>query len=65
MKTVTVSSRYQIVIPRKLCRLLNLHVGQKLKARIQGDYIEFEPVLPLTAARGFLPGLDTEVTREE
>jgi len=65
MKTVTVSSRYQIVIPRELCRLLNIHVGQKLKARIRGDHIELEPVLPLTAARGFLPGLDTEVIREK
>lgn len=65
MKTVTVSSRYQIVIPRDLRRLLNIQVGQKLKARICGDHIELVPVLPLTAARGFLPGLDTEVTREK
>lgn len=65
MKTVTVSAKYQIVIPRELCRLLNIHVGQKLKARIQGDNIELEPVLTLTAARGFLPGLDTEVRREK
>ena len=64
MKTVTVSSRYQIVIPRDLCRLLNIHVGQKLKARIQGAHIELVPELPLTAARGFLPGLDAKVERE-
>ena len=64
MKTVTVSSRYQIVIPRDLCRLLNIHVGQKLKARIQGAHIELVPELPLAAARGFLPGLDANVERE-
>ena len=64
MKTVTVSPRYRIVTPRDLCRLLNIRVGQKLKVRIQGDHIELVPVLPLTAARGFLSGLDTEVTRE-
>ena len=65
MKTVTVSPGYRIVIPRDLCRLLNIQVGQKLKARIQCGHIELEPMLPITAARGFLPGLDTEVTREE
>ena len=64
MKTVTVSPRYQIVIPRDLCRLLNIRVGQKLKVRIQGDHIELVPELPLTAARGILPGLDANVERE-
>ena len=65
MKTVTVSSRYQIVIPRDLRRLLNIQVGQKLKARIQGDHIELVPEPPLTSARGFLQDLDTEVERED
>ena len=65
MKTVIVSARYQIVIPRDLCRLLNIQVGQKLKARVQGNHIELVPELPLTAARGFLPGLDSEVERED
>lgn len=65
MKTVTVSPKYQVVIPRDLRRLLNIQVGQKLKARVHGDHIELVPELPLTSARGFLPGLDTEVERED
>lgn len=65
MKTVTVSPKFQVVIPRDLRRLLNIQVGQKLKARVQGDHIELVPELPLTAARGFLPGLDTDVERED
>lgn len=65
MKSVTVSSGYRVVIPRELRRQLNIQVGQKFKARIRGGHIELEPLLPLTAARGFLPGLYTEVTREE
>ena len=64
MKKVTVSARYQIVIPRDLCRLLNIQVGQKLKARVQDDHIELVREPPLTAARGFLPGLDAKVERE-
>ncbi|MDP2795734.1 MAG: AbrB/MazE/SpoVT family DNA-binding domain-containing protein [Sulfurisoma sp.] len=65
MTTVTVSPKFQVVIPRDLRRLLGIQVGQKLKARIRDDHIELVPELPLTAARGFLPGLDTEVGRED
>jgi len=64
MNTVTVSPKYQVVIPRDLRRLLNIQPGQKLKARIQDDHIELIPEQPMTAARGFLAGIDTEVDRE-
>ncbi|MDO9468577.1 MAG: AbrB/MazE/SpoVT family DNA-binding domain-containing protein [Thiobacillus sp.] len=64
MNIVTVSPKYQIVIPRDLRRLLNIQPGQKLKARIQDDRIELIPEQPMTAARGFLSGIDTQVERE-
>jgi len=64
MNIVTVSPKYQIVIPRDLRRLLNIQPGQKLKARIQDDRIELIPEQPMTAARGFLAGIDTQVERE-
>lgn len=64
MNTVTVSPKYQVVIPRDLRRLLNIQPGQKLKARIQDDRIELIPEQPMTAARGFLTGIDTQVERE-
>ena len=65
MKTVTVTTGYRIVIPCELRRQLNIQLGQKLNTRIQGGYIELKPVMPITAARGFLPGLDTELRRQE
>jgi AbrB family looped-hinge helix DNA binding protein len=65
MNIVTVSPKFQVVIPRDLRRQLNLRVGQKLKARIQGDHIELIPEQPMSAARGFVPGLDTRVERED
>lgn len=64
MNRVTVSPKYQVVIPRDLRRLLNIQPGQKLKARIQDDRIELIPEQPMTAARGFLAGIDTQVERE-
>lgn len=65
MTTITVSPKYQVVIPRDLRRLLNIQPGQKLRARIQGDHIELIPEQPITAARGFLPGIDSDVERED
>ena len=65
MKTVTVSSKYQIVIPRDLRRMLNIQAGQKLSVRIQGNHIELAPEILLTAARGFLPGLDAVVEHDD
>jgi AbrB family looped-hinge helix DNA binding protein len=64
MTTITVSPKFQVVIPRDLRRELNIQPGQKLRARIQGDRIELIPEQPITAARGFLQGIDTRVERE-
>lgn len=64
MQIVTVSPKFQVVIPKDVRRQLNIQVGQKLKARVQGEHIELFPELPLSAARGYLPGLDTTVERE-
>ena len=64
MTTITVSPKCQVVIPRDLRRTLNIQPGQKLRARIQGDRIELIPEQPITAARGFLQGIDTRVERE-
>ena len=64
MEAVTVSTKFQVVIPKEVRRLLNIQIGQKLKARVQGEHIELFPEQPISTARGFLPGLDTTVERE-
>lgn len=64
MEVVTVSPKFQVVIPKEVRRFLNIQVGQKLKARVQGEHIELYPEQPISAARGFLSGLDTAVERE-
>lgn len=65
MTIITVSPKFQVVIPRDLRRQLNIQPGQKLRARIQGDHIELIPEQPISAARGFLPGIDTQIERED
>lgn len=65
MNIVTVSQKFQIVIPKQLRQSLNIQAGQKLKARIQGENIELIPEQSMSAARGFLAGINTEVNSED
>ena len=64
MTTITLSPKFQIVIPKQIRDLLRLTPGQKIKAIAYGDRIELIPVRPLKEMRGFLKGIDTRVPRE-
>lgn len=64
MTTVTISPKYQVVIPKAIRRLLGLQPGQKVQAIGYGDRIELIPLRPVQEMRGFLRGIDTEVPRE-
>lgn len=64
MDTVTISPKYQIVIPREIRERLGLAPGQKVRALAYENRIEFIPVQPLERMRGFLRGIDTTVRRE-
>lgn len=65
MEFVTISPKYQVVIPLKARRLLNVKPGQKMHVIAYDDKVLFIPVRPIQEARGSLPGLDTDVQREE
>jgi AbrB family looped-hinge helix DNA binding protein len=64
MTVVTVSPKFQVVIPQAIREALGLEPGQKVQALQYLDRIEFIPVRPLKALRGFLKGIDTGVPRE-
>jgi AbrB family looped-hinge helix DNA binding protein len=64
MTTITISPKYQIVIPKVIRDLLGLKPGQKVQAIAYEDRIELVPVRRLKEMRGFLRGLDTSVERE-
>lgn len=59
METVTVSSKYQVVIPRAIRQSLGIQPGQKVQAFLYGNRIEFVPLKPMRQMRGFLKGIDT------
>ena len=64
MKTVTISPKYQVVIPKSIRERLKLKAGQKVQAIVYQDRIELVPVRPIRQLRGFLKGIDTTVPRE-
>ena len=65
METVTISPKFQVVIPKGIRERLKLRSGQKVQAILYDDRIELVPVRPAKATKGFVKGIDTTVAREE
>ena len=64
METVTISPRFQVVIPRVVRESLGIKPGQKIQIIVYDNRIELVPVKPARKMRGFLKGLDTAIPRE-
>jgi AbrB family looped-hinge helix DNA binding protein len=64
MSTVTISTKYQVVIPKAIREALDLKPGQKVQALVFDGRIELIPVRTMAEMRGFVRGIDTEVRRE-
>ena len=65
METVTISPKFQVVIPKAIREQLKLVVGQKVQAIAYAGRIELIPVVPARELRGMLRGLDTSLERED
>jgi len=65
MNTVTVSPKFQIVIPKNIRDMIGIISGQKIEVVAYQDRIELIPIQPMKKLRGFLKGMDTTVTREK
>jgi len=64
METVTISPKFQVVIPGRARELLGVRPGQKVRVILYNNRIELIPVRAIKEARGFLKGIDTTVERE-
>ena len=64
MEAVTISPKFQVVIPKRIRDDLDLHPGQKVQAIQYGDRVELVPVRPIEQMRGFLRGIETDVPRD-
>jgi AbrB family looped-hinge helix DNA binding protein len=64
METVTLSPKFQVVIPLAVRVGLKLTPGEKLRVLRYADRVEFIPVRKMKDMRGFLHGMNTEIQRE-
>ena len=65
MQTVTVSPKYQVVIPKVIREAMQLRPGQKLKIIEYDGRIELIPDKDIAELKGFLKGIKTDFDRED
>ena len=63
--TVTLSPKYQVVIPKGVRQRAGLKPGQKLVVLMKGKHITLVPLRPFEEMRGILKGVDLGVVREK
>ncbi|MFO1469126.1 MAG: AbrB/MazE/SpoVT family DNA-binding domain-containing protein [Steroidobacteraceae bacterium] len=64
MSTITVSPKFQIVIPARIREALGIKPGEKLHAIEYRGRIELVPIKGMRSVRGLLKGIDATVPRE-
>ena len=65
METVTVSKKYQVVIPEKLRKDAKIMPGDKMVAIAKHGVLQYVPVRSLKETKGMAPGLDSKNLRDE
>jgi AbrB family looped-hinge helix DNA binding protein len=65
MAAVTVSPKYQIVIPREIREPMGIRPGQKIQMMKVRGHVVLVPVRDIREMRGFLKGMNTDFEREE
>ncbi|OPY88388.1 MAG: SpoVT / AbrB like domain protein [Smithella sp. PtaU1.Bin162] len=65
MKTVVVSSKYQVVIPKEVREDIGLKAGTKLEIIMYGNRIELIPVHSMKKLKGMFKGINTDIKRED
>jgi len=65
IETTTVSTKYQVVIPREIREKFNIKPGQRVKFICYNHDIHMVIVPDVKQARGYLKGIDSNIEREE
>jgi AbrB family looped-hinge helix DNA binding protein len=65
MDAVSVSPKFQVVIPKKIREMLRIRSGQKMQVLAYNNRVVLIPVRSIKEARGSLKGMDTTLIREE
>ena len=64
MTAVTVSPKFQVVIPKEIREALGIFSGQKIQMLTYQNRIELIPLKSMREMKGFLKGIKTNVQRD-
>ena len=64
MESVKISLKFQVVIPKKIRKSMQLKPGQQMQIIEYGNRVELIPTREAKTIRGFLKGIDTRFERE-
>ena len=65
MSAMTISPKFQVVIPKDIREQMHLRAGQKVEIIRYENRIELIPIRPIKELRGILKGMDTHIPRDE
>ncbi|RHX94696.1 AbrB family transcriptional regulator [Leptospira yasudae] len=63
MNKVTVSPKFQVVIPKEIREKAGIRIGSHFEVLSYGNRIELIPLEPIKKLKGFLNGMDTKIDR--
>ena len=64
MTAVTVSPKFQVVIPKEIRDSMGIVSGQKVQIFTYKNRIELIPVKPMSETKGMLKGMNTDLKRD-
>jgi AbrB family looped-hinge helix DNA binding protein len=65
MGAVTVSKKYQVVIPKIVREEARIKPGDKMSVIVKHGIIHYVPISPIGSTKGMVPRLDTRNLRDE
>lgn len=65
MQAVTVSPKFQVVIPKKVREEMGIVAGQKIQMIAYRNRIELVPIKPMKKLKGFLKAIKTDIKRDK
>jgi AbrB family looped-hinge helix DNA binding protein len=65
MEKVTLSHKYQVVIPKEAREKIGLKAGASFEVIVYSNRIELVPIKSIKNLRGMFKGIDTNITRDE
>jgi AbrB family looped-hinge helix DNA binding protein len=64
MDTVTVSPKYQVVIPERVREEFHIRPGDRMAVIVKHGILHYVPVRPFEQSKGMTPGLNSRGLRD-